>query len=127
MSKSRYMIALSACMICFSGCLLALGAGAGAGGVVYYKGNLTDTLYYSALDVHEAAMKAVGEEGLPILSEKHDPYKGSVRSEYPDGKNVWISIVAVERETTEVKIRVGASGDQKRANSLLLKLKSHLR
>lgn len=114
------------CAVCFSGCLLAVGAGAGAGGVVYYKGNLTDVVYHSALDVHEAAMKAVGEEGLPILKEEHDRYKASIRSEYSDGKKVRISITALDHEKTEIKIRVGAGGDQLRANALLVATKNHL-
>jgi hypothetical protein len=125
----KYLVnffALMLCTILASGCLVALGAGAGAGGVVYYKGNLKDTLGYTVPQVHEAAMKAVGEEGLPIYEESYDDYNGHIRSEYPDGKNVWITLEAVGRTSTHLKIRVGAAGDQKRANTLFQNIQANL-
>ena len=127
MNRLKLFTVVVLCALSSSGCLLAVGAGAGAGGVVYYKGNLKETLPHSSNAVFDASLKALSDEALLVDSQKQDPYRGEIKSEYPDGKNIWITITALGHDTCELKIRVGAGGDQKRANQLLVRIKEHLR
>ena len=119
-------VMLLACCAMMSGCVLALGAAGGAGGVVYYKGNLKEYLSYPVPDIYEATMSAMDEEGMKIYNDEHDPYKAQMKFEDIDERSVWIDIEAVTREASEIKIRVGVSGDKQRATQLLEKVKTNL-
>lgn len=127
MNHIKFLIPAVLCVLSCSGCLLAVGAGAGAGGVVYYKGNLKEVLPHSSDAVYDASLRALADEALAIESQERDPYRGEIKSEYPDGKNVWVTITALGHDSTEIKIRVGMGGDQKRANGLLVRVREHLR
>lgn len=126
MYRMKILMIVALCAASFSGCLAVVGAGAGAGGVVYYKGNLKETLPHSSSDVFAASLGALNDEALTVVNQEQDPYRGEIRSEYPDGKKIWIDIRAIGHETTEIKIRVGITGDQKRANALLVRVREHL-
>ncbi len=125
-SKIFRGIALIVCVATLPGCLLAVGAAGGAGGVIYYKGNLSEYVDYPVSDIYQATLKVLDKRNMPLYSDVHDNYKAKLSSELNDGKNVWIDIDSVTRESSEIKIRVGASGDQKQAVLLLEAIKANL-
>lgn len=119
-------VLLLVCSAMMSGCVLALGAAGGAGGVVYYKGNLKEYLSYPVTEIYVATVQAMADEGMKVYSDEHDPYKAQLKFEDIDERSVWIDIEAVTREASEIKIRVGVSGDKNRASQLLEKVKAKL-
>jgi hypothetical protein len=123
MVQSVFLLAFCAMM---SGCVLALGAAGGAGGVVYYKGNLKEYLSYPVTDIYEATIAVMDDEGMKIYKDEHDPYKAQLKFEDIDESSVWVDIEAVTREASEIKIRVGVSGDKQRATQLLEKIRTNL-
>ncbi|MFP6596965.1 MAG: DUF3568 family protein [Candidatus Hydrogenedentota bacterium] len=125
----KFLIRSVLLIMCFgvmSGCVLALGAVGGAGGVVYYKGNLKQYLNYPVTDIYEATMQTMADEGFRIFNDEHDPYKAQMKFEDTEGKSIWVDIEASTRETSEIKIRVGVKGDKARASQLLEKIKGRL-
>lgn len=125
-TKMFRTITLLLCVVSMSGCLLAVGAAGGAGGVIYYKGNLSEYVDYPVNEIYQATLKVLDKRNLPLYSDVHDSYKAKLTSELDNGKNIWIDIDSVTRQSSEIKIRVGAGGDQKEAVLLLEAIKSHL-
>lgn len=126
MTQLKFVTAIVLCAVSFSGCMFYVGARAGATGAIYYKGNMKDELPHSASEVYEAALQALSDQALPISKQKQDPYRGEIKSEFPDRKNIWITITALSDQSSNLKIRVGIGGDQKRAYQLLVRIKDHL-
>ena len=119
-------VMLVTCCSLMSGCVLAFGAACGAGGVIYYQGNLQEYLNYPVREIYEATMQTMAEEGLGVYNDEHDPYKAQMKFEDTDGKSVWVDIEASTRESSEIKIRVGVGGNKARASQLLEKIKTRL-
>jgi hypothetical protein len=119
-------VALLLCLVAMPGCLLAVGAAGGAGGVVYYKGTLSEYVDYPVNQIYQSTLKVLDSRNLPLYSDTHDSYKAKLTSELLNGKNVWIDIDSVTRGSSEIKIRVGATGDQKEAVLLLEAIKNNL-
>ena len=126
MTHLRFVTAIVLCAVSFSGCMFAVGARTGATGAIYYKGNMKETLPHSSNEVFEAALRALSDEALPIDNQEQDPYRGKIKAGYPDGKNIWIRITALNYQSSDLKIRVGVGGNQKRAYDLLTRIKEHL-
>lgn len=126
MTHLRFITTIVLCAVSFSGCMFAVGARAGATGAIYYKGNMKEVLPYTSNEVFDAALRALSDEALLIDNQEQDPYRGKIKSEYPDGKNIWIRITALSYQSSELKIRVGVGGNQKRAYDLLTRIKEHL-
>ena len=119
-------VALLLCLVAMPGCLLAVGAAGGAGGVVYYKGTLSEYVDYPVNEIYQSTLKVLDSRNLPLYSDTHDSYKAKLTSELANGKNIWIDIDSVTRGSSEIKIRVGATGDQKEAVLLLEAIKKNL-
>jgi hypothetical protein len=116
--------------ICFSqaGCVaLVAGAAAGAGTVVYIKGNLDETVNAPANKTHFATIAALKEMNMPIRDDQHDQMTAHVKSQYADGKHVWIDIEEINNASCKLQIRVGTFGDEYRARQILDAIHKHLK
>ncbi len=124
-------IILAAAMIAaassMSGCVaLAVGAAGSAAGVVYVKGRLQDNLDASVQRVYNASLAMLAAKGLPVREKEVDAGSAWIRSEYKDGEDIRIDIDAVTSEVSEIRIRVGLTGDQGRSIDLLDGIKARL-
>ena len=90
-------VALLLCLVAMPGCLLAVGAAGGAGGVVYYKGTLSEYVDYPVNEIYQSTLKVLDSRNLPLYSDTHDSYKAKLTSELANGKNIWIDIDSVTR------------------------------
>jgi hypothetical protein len=63
---------------------------------------------------------------LVVSSKSADVASAHIKSKYADDKEIWIDIEAITSEVCEIKIRVGAFGDQDRSIDLLEGIKSRL-
>ena len=110
-----------------AGCIpLLVGAAAGAGGYAFVRGVLVKQFDVSATELHRAAVQALKSLDLSINYDKGDRLSAKVRSEFSDGKDVKIDIVAITEETSQLKIRVGAFGDKLRSEMVLSAVEKNL-
>ncbi len=109
-----------------SGCVLAVGAAAGAGGYVYYAGKEEAMLDAPVGTVHIAARNALKDLGLPIDEDKVDISSGKLKSHYADGKTIWIDIDKETGSSSKIVVRVSAKGDEERATEILTAIKNNL-
>jgi hypothetical protein len=112
---------------CVSGCVaLAVGAAGGAAGAVYVKGRLVETVDAPVERVYNATLAMLDAKGLPTLEHKADIASANVRSEYTDDEDIRIEIEGITSEVSEIRIRVGLTGDHDRSVDLLEGIKSRL-
>ena len=110
-----------------AGCVpLLVGAAAGAGGYAFVRGALVKQFDVPANELHQAAIKAIKSLDLTVTYDKGDRLSAKVRSEFADGKDVKIDVVAVTEETSQVKIRVGVVGDKLRSEMILSAIEKYI-
>jgi hypothetical protein len=113
--------------ITFAGCAaLLLGGAAGAGSVVYVKGQLKEDIAASVPAVHKASISALKDLNLPIIEDDHDKLSAKIKSRFANGDSVWIEIESVTAESSKITIRVGALGDQYKSRQILDGIHRHL-
>lgn len=119
------IVALSATTL--TGCVgLAIGAAGGAAGAVYAKGRLVDQLDANVERSYNAALAALRDRDLVIKEDRADVSSAFIRSEYLDGEEIRISLDAITSNVTEIKIRVGLTGNSSRSIMLLEEIKARL-
>jgi len=109
-----------------SGCLLLVGAGAGAGSAAYYMGKLEDEVNAPVDDVHDAAIDGLKDLEMPILKDQGDKLSGKVESVTADDRNVWIYIDSLTPSRSKITIRVGYIGDEVRSQQILKAIRDAL-
>ena len=112
------------CSGCFG--VFVAGAAGGAAGAIYVKGRLVENLDASVAALHMASREALNELGLPIIDDSVDNRTGKLRSEYADGKRVWIDIAMESPAATKITVRVGSFGDPARSQDILDRIKRNL-
>jgi hypothetical protein len=113
--------------ITFAGCAaLLLGGAAGAGSVVYVKGQLKEDITVSVPAVHKASISTLKDLNLPIIEDSHDKLSAKIKSRFASGEDVWIDIESVTAESSKITIRVGVLGDQYKSRQILDGIHRHL-
>jgi len=103
---------------CFA---LFAGAAGGAGTAVWLSGKLSQEFpapYDKTINAAKAALQSLA---LDITKETRGENVAQLRSKYTDGKEVWVDIRKVTKNSTKVEVRVGAVGSDKEAASEILK------
>lgn len=109
------------------GCVgLLAGAGAGAGGVAYIRGDLETTERTSIHRVWDATQQAVKELEFAVQETDKDATAAVLKAETADGKRIRIDLTAVEENKTRLYIRVGVFGNQKRSRLILQTIEKYL-
>lgn len=110
-----------------SGCIpLVVGAAAGAAGVAYVMGKLTEELSYDVPVVHRAALTAMKELGLTLSEDRADTLSAHMESEFADRTSIWISLESMGESRTRATIHVGRTGDEVRSRKILDTIKQYL-
>jgi hypothetical protein len=110
-----------------SGCAaFVVGAGAGAAGVIWYKGKLEETVAASVPHVHQAVKAGLRDLNITITEDRYDELTAEVRGILADGKKVWIDAESVGASTTKLTIRVGVFGDKDFSLRIRDAIKRHL-
>ena len=128
MKKLAYFLVVSLLALSTAGCFLFLAGAAGGGGTaVWLSGKLTQEFnspFDRTISASEAALKSLNYE---IKSEKKDDKVAQLKSNYSDGKEIWIDIRKTTENSTKVEVRVGAVNPDKDAAQKILKtIQSHL-
>ncbi len=110
-----------------SGCVaLMVGAAGGAAGVVYVMGKLKDEQPYDVATLHAAVLAGLKDLSLTPSEDKHDQLSAHVESAFADGEHVWIELDSVSDAKTALTIRVGLTGNERRARTIHDAVRRHL-
>jgi len=120
MKNILLVTSLGLILITASGCIaLLIGAAAGAGGVVYVKGELEKNFDATVAKVHKASIAGLKNLDMFILSDELNVHDASIRSEDAQGKKVTINIDALTERSSKIKIRVGLVGNKMKSQIIL--------
>jgi len=109
-----------------SGCFFLVGAAAGAGGIIWARGKLTQELNASLEATYNASIKALKKMELPIIIDRKDKLTAKIESEFSDGARVWIDIKSLSARSSRIAIRVSHLGDEQRSRQILEMVERHL-
>ena len=104
------------------GCFAVIAGGAAGGGTAMWLSNkLTQEVNASFDRTIQASERALKSLGLAIASEKKETNVAQLKSNYTDGKEIWIDIRRVSEGSSKVEVRVGAVKPDKEAAEKILK------
>lgn len=122
MRKTVFLFIMAIFLVDICGCAaLIVGTAAGAGTAVWLSEKLTQEFNSPYERTIVAAKKALLSLNLKITKESKEATVTQLKSEYTDGKDIWIDIRRVTENSTKVEIRVGAVSPDKEAATKILK------
>ena len=131
MKINRTILALAACLsvLACSGCAVLLVGGAvaaGAGTVVWVKGELKATVDGTLDHAWAASQAALKDLQMPVTGQEKDGLQGKLTARAAGDKKVTILVKKATGTTTDIGIRVGTWGDEPMSREILDKIKKHL-
>ena len=124
--KTYLTVAVCVLAVMCAGCgvlLVGTGAALGAGAVLYYEGRLQQSVDASLDDTYAATVAGLKELGLPVILGES---KEQVESQYRDDTHVWIGLKSLGKQQTRVTVRVGLTGDEERATTIMNAIRRNL-
>ncbi len=110
-----------------SGCAAVVaGAAAGVGTYAYVTGELKSTLDAPMAATAKATRGGLEDLQFFAVEEKHDAMVGEAKAKMADDTRVTVSLKRVTDSTTEVRIRVGVMGSEKKSLEILDAIKKRL-
>jgi len=109
------------------GCMIAaVGVGA-AGTVAYLKGDLEAVEASDINTVHKAALKALDELELRVISKSKDLLSAEIIARDAADQKVTINLKATTENTTKISIRIGFFGSETKSRFIYQKIHDNLR
>jgi predicted lipoprotein len=109
---------------CFA---LFAGAAGGAGTSMWLSGKLSQEFQSPYEQTITASKRALESLKLEVTKETKEGDVTQLRSNYSDGKEIWIDIRKITANSTKVEVRVGAvNPDKEAADMILKKIQSNL-
>lgn len=105
--------------------LLGGAAAAGAGTILYVKGELQSTDDVSIDKAWRATILAVDDLGFVVTSKEKDAVSASLTALTADNKEVKITLNRKADKVTQIAIRVGTFGDESLSRLILDKIREH--
>lgn len=110
-----------------SGCALLFGAAAGGAGTAYWlSGKLSNQVNASYDRAIEGTKMALSSLKMKVTKETRSEEITQIKSEYNDGREVWIDLRPVTYAETKIDIRVGIKGDKTASEKVFTQIKRHL-
>ena len=123
-------VSLLLCLFLFppllSGCAAIIAGGAAAGGAIWYKGELKESVAGPVSRVHAAGIQAVKNLKFTVVKQNNDEVQGEIEGQMANGTDVKINMKSEGNNVTEVRIRVGIMGDEKVSRRLIEEMKKIL-
>ena len=102
------------------GCLALLaGAAGGAGTSVWLSGKLVqevDSSFEETVGAVESGLESLSLD-VAKMTKKDDV--AQIKSNYTDGKTIWVDVRPVTSSSSKIEVRVGAIGDEEAAREVL--------
>ncbi|MBN2181816.1 MAG: DUF3568 family protein [Sedimentisphaerales bacterium] len=109
------------------GCVAAaVGIGA-AGTVAYVRGDLEAVESENLDAVYEAAVKAVDELDLRVISKSKDALTATINARDAQDKKIKITLKNTAEQTTKISIRIGYFGSETKSRLIYQKIHDNLR
>lgn len=113
--------------ITISGCVALFGAAAGGAGTAFWlSGKLSSQVEASYERTIQAAKQALKSLKMEVVKETRSDEVTQIKSEYSDGRDVWIDIRPLSESATKVEVRVGARGDKAASSKIVEEIKKYL-
>jgi hypothetical protein len=122
LSKCAMIVLSAVVLVACSGCAVALiagGAAAGAGGVIWYEGALRTTIGYTMSDVDDAAADSLRKAGDGVVTDTGGSLDRELETRLAGGDKIIIKLHAASSTATDVSIRIGLMGDRERSQAIL--------
>ena len=104
------------------GCVIAaVGLGA-AGTIAYVRGDLEATEAKDIQVVYSAALQAVEDLHLNLISNSQDALSATILARDASDKKITIKMKATGEQTTKLSIRVGTFGDEAKSQQIYQKI-----
>lgn len=108
------------------GCVVAaVGIGA-AGTIAYVRGDLEAVESHSLDKVYEAAVKALDELELNVISKSKDALTATINARDAQDKKVKITLKKTAEQATKISIRIGTFGDETKSRLIYQKIDYNL-
>ena len=122
LKKIAFFIFSGVLIINIYGCAALLaGAVGGAGTAVWLSGKLSQEFHSPYARTVDAAKEALRSLKLEITKETREEEISQLKSQYNDGKEIWIDMHKITENSTKVEVRVGAVNPDKEAADKILK------
>lgn len=126
MKKILTIILLSLISVGAAGCVVAA-LGAGAGTVVYVRGEVESYWDTDVQDLYDASLKAMDDLKLYVVSREHDALSANIVARNSSDQKITIKIDGSNREAVKVTIRVGFWGDETLSRTIVDRINANRR
>ena len=112
-----------------NGCALFVvgaAAGAGAAGYAYVNGEIKTTESASLDRTWNATLAAMKDLEFPVTSQAKDALEANLTARNASNTSINIKLKKLDNASTEIRIRVGAFGDEPMSRVILNKINSRL-
>lgn len=129
--KTIRMVSAAFLVCTLTGCvavaLVAGGAAAGAGAVIWHEGTLRTTIGDPISDVREASTVVLKRSGNGVVSDhQEDIDTRRLETKLGSDDTATIKLHAVSSSATEITIRIGFFGDRQRSEEILRQIEERL-
>ncbi len=111
--KLRLFLIIFLAPIFLGGCIFLLGAGVGAGGYSFIKGELRVSYSVGVRKAYRGTLKALKNLGMKVVEKKVDALGGKIKALRADGTKIRLSLRLEEAGSTSIGVRVGTFGKKK--------------
>jgi hypothetical protein len=119
MKRIVTLVLLAALSIGAAGCIVAAIGAAGAGTVVYVRGEIESYYDTDVQNLYDATVKAMADLKLYVIEQSHDSLSAKVIARNSGDQKVTVTIDGSNREAVKVTIRVGFWGDETASRAVL--------
>ena len=124
--RTLLIILLIGIAVFSQGCVVAaVGIGA-AGTIAYVKGDLEAVESKDLETVYEAAVKALDELELNVISKSKDALTATINARDAQDKKINITLKRTAEQTTKISIRIGTFGDETKSRLIYQKINYNL-
>ncbi|TAL01218.1 MAG: DUF3568 family protein [Verrucomicrobia bacterium] len=119
--KNKFLLLLIAGLISVlgTGCILFVGAAAGAGGYAWYSGELKSSeavSYEKAISATQAAMKSLGYAQTEM---DKDALRTKITFRGAGDEKAVVTLNKLSSNVTEIRVRVGVVGDRAKSTGIM--------
>ena len=100
--------------------------GAGAGTVIYIRGDLEAVLSNDINSIYEAAQKSLEQLELKVSSKAKDALVAKIVARDAQDKKITIKLKSTAENTTELNIRVGVFGNETKSRLIYEQIQKNL-
>jgi len=110
-----------------SGCIVVAAAGAGAAGVVWYRGAAEKSYPTGVIKTYDVTLEVLKANDIVVYEKGADATSGHIEGTLANGKKIKLDLSATGENVTKVKIRIGTWGDKDKTLFLFQKLDDRLK